>query len=135
MCKLVIALSLGALLLTACGQTDELDSSKSRDASQNPAGAVDPPRPVPRIGRSARYRLPASKVMVGNGRPVGSLRCTGTSQERFGVHLEVFANRLDVVIPAGIGVSPPRIGDGAYVRSGRCSYQLRTLEPTGLIEV
>jgi hypothetical protein len=39
------------------------------------------------------------------------------------------------VIPAGIGVAPPRVRDGAYVKGGRCSYPLRTLEPTGLIEI
>ena len=134
--KLLIGLSLGAtLLLTACGQTEEADSLKSGDSSQNPARAGDPPRPAPRIGRGARYRLPASKSLVDSGRAVGSLHCTRAARERFGVHLEIFANRLDVVIPAGIGVSPPRIGDGAYVRSGKCSYQLRTVEPTGLIEV
>jgi hypothetical protein len=51
------------------------------------------------------------------------------------VHLEVFAKRLDVVVPAGIGIAPPRVRDGAYVRSGRCEYPARTFEPTGLIEV
>ena len=39
------------------------------------------------------------------------------------------------MIPAGIGVAPPRVRKGAYVRGGRCSYPVRTLEPTGLIEV
>jgi hypothetical protein len=63
------------------------------------------------------------------------LRCTDRAVRRFGVHLEVFAKRLDVMIPAGIGVAPPRIRDGAYVRGGKCSYPLRTIEPTGLIEV
>jgi hypothetical protein len=38
-------------------------------------------------------------------------------------------------VPAGIGVAPPRRVEGVYVRGGRCSYPLRTVEPTGVIEV
>jgi hypothetical protein len=66
---------------------------------------------------------------------VGRLRCGRASPRRYGAHLEVFANRRDVVIPAGIGIAPPRVRDGAYVKGGRCSYPLRTVEPTGLIEI
>jgi hypothetical protein len=66
---------------------------------------------------------------------VGGLSCSRASTDRFGVHLEVFAKEIDMVIPAGIGVAPPRVRDGAYVRAGRCSYPAQTLEPTGLIEV
>ena len=39
------------------------------------------------------------------------------------------------MIPAGIGVAPPRSREGAYVKGGRCEYPLRTYEPTGLIEI
>jgi hypothetical protein len=50
------------------------------------------------------------------------------------VHLELFAAGRVVSIPAGIGVAPPQSRRGAYVLAGRCSYPLRTLEPTGLIQ-
>ena len=40
-----------------------------------------------------------------------------------------------MLIPPGIGIAPPREREGAYVRGGRCSYPLRTTEPTGVIEV
>ena len=40
-----------------------------------------------------------------------------------------------MIVAAGIGIAPPRRRDGAYVRGGRCSYPLRTREPTGVIEV
>jgi hypothetical protein len=49
--------------------------------------------------------------------------------------VELFARRRVIAIPAGIGVAPPQRRDGAYVRGGRCSYPLRTLEPTGVIEL
>jgi hypothetical protein len=51
------------------------------------------------------------------------------------VHLELFAARRVVLVAPGIGVAPPRTRDGAYVRGGRCSYPVRTREPTGVVEV
>jgi hypothetical protein len=63
------------------------------------------------------------------------LACAREPGPRFGVHLELFANRRVVIVPAGIGVAPPRRIDGAYVRGGRCSYPARTVEPTGVIEL
>jgi hypothetical protein len=63
------------------------------------------------------------------------MRCAKTSGRRFGAHLELFAARRVVLVAPGIGIAPPRTRDGAYVRGGRCSYPLRTREPTGVIEV
>ena len=92
-------------------------------------------RPVPHIGRGPGYELPPAGEKVAAGRAVDGLRCGPRKRERFGVHLEIFAKWLDVVVPARIGIAPPRVRDGAYVRSGRCEYPARTFEPTGLIEV
>jgi hypothetical protein len=121
-------LLLGSLALAACG---------GQSAGLDPVSTGSEPGPtrVPRIGTGPRYRpKPAGRLAVA-ARPVGGLRCIRDAKRRFGVHLEVFARAIDVVIPAGIGVAPPRRRDGAYVRGGRCSYPARTLEPTGLIEV
>src|SRR4051812_47455879 len=52
---------------------------------------------------------------------------------RYGVHLELFADRRVVLIPPGIGIAPPRVREGAYVSGGRCSYPVRTREPTGVV--
>jgi hypothetical protein len=120
-------------------------------------GCGDAPHdpPVPRFGRGPAYRFGPSGAAATAARPIDGLRCgrpafgdpsghasghaSGHSSERasdrFGVHLEVFANRQVVVIPAGIGVAPPRARRGAYVTGGRCQYPARTLEPTGVIEV
>ncbi len=68
-------------------------------------------------------------------RPVAALGCSRASPTRFRVHLELFARRLVLLVPAGIGIAPPLRRDGAYVLGGRCSYPLRTREPTGVIEV
>jgi hypothetical protein len=63
------------------------------------------------------------------------MRCWGGERPRFKVHLELFAGRRVVLVPPGIGVAPPRVRDGAYVRGGRCTYPLVTREPTGVVEV
>lgn len=64
------------------------------------------------------------------------MRCErGPGGPRYGVHLELFARRRVVIVAPGIGIAPPRVRDGAYVRAGRCSYPVRTREPTGVIEV
>jgi hypothetical protein len=84
--------------------------------------------PVP-IGVGPRYHpAPAARAVAG-------LACSNQQTPRFGVHVELFANRLVVIVPAGIGIVPPLRRDGAYVLGGRCSYPLRTREPTGVVEV
>lgn len=40
-----------------------------------------------------------------------------------------------VLVPPGIGIARPRKREGAYISGGRCSYPLRTREPTGVIEI
>jgi hypothetical protein len=90
-----------------------------------------PPTP---IGREPGFHLPAATPSVLSGATVVGLRC-GSPRERFGVHLEVFARGLVVVVPSGIGVAAPLVRDGAFVRPRGCSYPVRTLAPTGVIEV
>ena len=91
------------------------------------------PIPTP-IGVGPAFHPPALSRAVSAGAPAGGFRC-GDGGARFGVHLELFAAGRVVIVPAGIGIAPPGRRDGAYVRSGRCSYAARTREPTGVIEV
>jgi hypothetical protein len=49
--------------------------------------------------------------------------------------VELFARGHVVIVPAGIGITPPRRRHGAYVIGGRCRYPLWTSEPTGLVHV
>jgi hypothetical protein len=93
------------------------------------------PRTAPSVGPSARHRPPSLGAIAARGLPIRGLRCTRRGGARFGVHLELFAARRVVLIPPGIGIAPPRTQAGAYVRAGRCSYPLRTREPTGVIEI
>ncbi len=103
-------------------------------------GAGDPHPPLPRsapgVGPDARWRPPSLSRAVAQASPVAGLRCSpGPGRGRYGVHLELFAARRVVIVAPGIGIAPPRRREGAYVRGGRCSYPVRTREPTGVIEV
>ena len=86
--------------------------------------------PVPSpIGVGPRYH-PAPGAAAAPG-----LRCTSAERPRFGVHLELFASKRVVIVPAGIGIAPPHRVLGPYVLGGRCSFPLRTREPTGVVEI
>ncbi|PWU24276.1 MAG: hypothetical protein C5B48_07075 [Candidatus Rokuibacteriota bacterium] len=63
------------------------------------------------------------------------MACTKPGGQEDGVHLEIFAKRLVLLVPAGIGIAPPIRSTGGYVLGGRCSYAARTRDPTGVIEV
>ena len=52
------------------------------------------------------------------------MRCERRERRRHLAHLEIFVRGRVVLMPAGIGV-----------RRGRCSYPVRTREPTGIVEV
>jgi hypothetical protein len=109
-----------ASLWTGCGGADR------------PFQPHGPPRSV---GPGALFRPPALGKRAAAGAPVGGLGCTRALVRRFGAHLEIFAGGRVVAIPPGIGIAPPAQRRGAYVRAGRCSYPVRTTEPTGVIEV
>jgi hypothetical protein len=92
------------------------------------------PRGVAAVGSGPEYQPPSLSREVASGAPVGALRCTQAAPKTW-IHLELFAHGRVVIVPAGIGVAPPRTVDGAYVRGGRCRYPLFTTEPTGLVAV
>ena len=88
-----------------------------------------------RAGRSPGYRLPALSEATAAGRPLAGLRCSRRHPPAYGIHLELYARRLVVPVPAGIGIAAPQRREGAYVRGGACAYPLRTVEPTGVVIV
>jgi hypothetical protein len=90
-------------------------------------------RPVP-VGPGAAYRPIAAVPAVLAGRPVNGMTC-GSEGRRFGVHLELFAHRRVVVLPAGIGVARPFVHKLGRIVPRGCTYGLRTLTPTGVVEV
>jgi hypothetical protein len=98
-----------------------------------PAGAQPSSVPVP-IGPGPAYLPPPAPAAVRAGQPVGALRCSAPGAV-FALHLELFANRRVVVVPAGIGVAAPFRQNGATVTPGGCVYPASTLTPTGVVRV
>ena len=84
--------------------------------------AFVPPLPTP-IGIGPRFHLNAVSPAVGRSAPIGRFRCRRRSGARTVAHVELFALRRVLILPAGIGTSRKR-----------CSYAVRTREPTGVLE-
>jgi hypothetical protein len=84
------------------------------------------------IGRGAAFDLPTG-ARADRGAAIGGLRCTAPGGRWADAHLEVFARGRVVIVPPGVGIALPRRQVGAAVHGGRCSYPLRTTDPTGVI--
>ncbi|WP_354698335.1 hypothetical protein DSM112329_04008 [Paraconexibacter sp. AEG42_29] len=120
------------LVLGACG-------GAGRPAAHPPgalAGGSVPsvPTPVP-IGRGDRLRPgpgPGPGPATADRLPC---RTAPPPRTHDAVHIELFAAGHTVIVPAGIGIAPPRRRAGAFVTGGRCVTPLRTTEPTGVIEL
>jgi hypothetical protein len=101
-------------------------------------GAGDPaPGPVPAlvpIGVGPGYRPRAVGEAVRARAPVDGLPCRARGGRRVGAHVELFARRRSLLIPAGVGIAPPHRRAGRYV-TGPCSYAVRTREGTGVVEL
>ena len=94
-----------------------------RQAASDGAG-IGTARRLPSLGERARH-----------GRAIGDLRCTTARRPVAAAHVELFARGHVVIVPAGLGVAPPRRRTGAYVTGGRCRYPIWTSEPTGLVRL
>ena len=124
----------GALALAAAVPLAGCGEGRRRAASEPAPRRVAWPVPIP-AGHGAAFRLSPGGAAVAHARPIGRLRCSARAGARALAHLELFAAGRVVPVPPGIGIAPPLLRRGAYVRGGRCSYPLRTTEPTGLLEL
>lgn len=112
------ALLLSAVALAACGEA-----------------ADAPPSGVAPRGTGPAYELGSLTARTRKGLPIGALRCRTAVAPTHWVHVELFARGRVLLLPAGIGIAPPRRTRGAYVAGGRCRYPVWTDEPTGLVAV
>lgn len=79
--------------------------------------------------------MPALRPAVARRATIGGLRCGRARGPRYGVHLELYAHRLVMPVPSGIGIAPPQRRRGVYVLGGACTYPIRTYEPTGVVVI
>jgi hypothetical protein len=91
-------------------------------AADGASARASAPVPTP-IGVGPRFQPSAVGPGVRAGRAVGNLRCAGIVHLQR-AHIELFAQRRVVIVPAGIGVS----------RARACTYPVRTVDPTGVVE-
>jgi hypothetical protein len=99
-------------------------------------GGVGPPHaPAPvatPIGRGPAFEL-TTGARADRGVPIAGLRCKAAAGRWEDAHVEVFARGRVLLLPPGIGVAGPRHAVGAAIRGGRCSYPVRTTDPTGVV--
>jgi hypothetical protein len=86
-------------------------------------------------GTGPAQRVPSLSAAVAGARRIGRLRCRRGAATVAFAHLELFAHGRVVLVPAGIGLAPPRRTDGAYIRGAACRYPVATTEPTGLLSL
>jgi hypothetical protein len=85
------------------------------------------------VGHGARYQPPPHSNAVDGARSIDGMACALHTRAFAASHVELFAYQHVVIVPAGIGLSPPLKTRGARVKAARCAYPLRTLDPTGLV--
>ena len=108
--------------MAACGQAGP---SSARPASQAiPSALLSEARP---IGVGPRFHPPVSGQVSGS--------CQPALGPRDGVHVEVFAANRVLLLPAGIGTTPPRASLDGRITAARCYGALVTLDPTGVVLV
>jgi len=88
--------------------------------------------PTP-VGAGPKFQLPAASPAVQRAAPVGRFPCRADAGRRDEAHVELFAKRRVLLLPPGIGMAPPLALDGLDVRRARCSYAVRTTDPTGVV--
>ena len=110
---MLAALSVAALALcAACGG----------DSSQADPSIVPTP-----IGRGAAFQ-PAARA------PAPETCEPGPVEGRFRAHVELFAERQAVVVPAGIGLGPPLRREHSRIVGADCRAPARTLDPSGVVD-
>jgi hypothetical protein len=121
-CGLVALVSV--TLASGCGGADGGSRAIALDLSR-----TGPP------GRGPAFRPAPFGRLVAAAAPSGRFSCGRAGRRPYGVHVELFAAGRVVIVPAGIGIAPPQRRTGSLTVAGRCAYPLRTVEPTGVVEV
>jgi len=126
-----VGLALVMAVVTACGPPGQAGPR----AGSSPAASQQPASPIPSallgqarpIGTGPRFHPPVTGPVAG--------ACAATLGPRDGVHVEVFAANRVLLLPAGIGTSPPRALLDGRVTAARCYGALVSLDPTGVVLV
>ncbi len=111
-----------ALVVVACGVGAP---ARAPEEPVDPALAAEQGLIAVPIGRGLEFHPPAREPRACAAGPV---------QGRFRAHVELFGQRQAVVVPAGIGLRAPFEREHHRIVSALCRADVRTLEPTGVLE-
>jgi hypothetical protein len=121
----IVSCLLALALVTACGS----GSGSTASTAAAPATAVP-------VGATAAGGLPPLTDSGGKGQPVDGIQCTPEMvQYHIHAHLTLLVDGQNIAIPAGIGITPPRVEQQGFVVNGTCFYWLHTHDTTGVIHV
>jgi hypothetical protein len=107
----------------ACGSSAPI---RSADAPVDPRAAASAALIPTSIGRGPEFQ-PSARVPT-------SGCAAGAVAGRFRAHIELFGRRQAIVIPAAIGLAPPLRRESGRVVAARCRADMRTLDPTGVVQ-
>jgi hypothetical protein len=112
------------LLLTAAA------CSGSGAAGRQPAAT--PSAPSAPATSSQTLTIPGSDGQTAQGIP-----CQATEQLAYHIHahLTLIVDGQNVLIPAGIGIAPPREAQQGFVVGGKCFYWLHTHDVSGVVHI
>lgn len=116
------ALGIAVAVVAACEAAGPVGPQPASPAI--PSALLGQARP---IGVGPRFHPPAAGQVEGS--------CAATLGPRDGIHVEVFAANRVLLLPAGIGTSPPRTLLDGRVTAARCYGALVSLDPTGVVLV
>jgi hypothetical protein len=123
-----VLLSLAALAAGACGSGGggSASSSTSQANQSNQSGPI----------ATSIATLPPLTDSGGKGQPVDGIQCTPEHVEyHIHAHLTILLDGVNVLIPAGIGITPPRSVEQGFVTGGTCFYWLHTHDVSGVIHI
>ncbi len=112
-----------ALTAAACG-SGTIGGRPTGTGSSGFATLPADERPV-RVGHGRSFRLPAVSAAVARRAPIGGSRCRVVHDPHFGVHVELYARRLVVSVPSGIGIAPPQPGLNRSSQQCLCQVNVR----------
>jgi hypothetical protein len=110
-----------ALLVAGCGGA----TARAPEQPVDPALAAEQGLIAVPIGRGPEFHPPA--------RPPATC-AAGPVHGRFRAHVELFGRRQVLVLPAAIGLRGPFEREHHRIVAARCRADVRTLEPTGVLE-
>lgn len=72
----------------------------------------------------------------GKGAAVDGIQCgPEVVQYHIHAHLTILLDGVNVIVPAGIGITPPRTAEQGFITGGTCFYWLHTHDNSGVIHV